>query len=233
MRHRVAHRKLGRVTEHRISLLRNQAQALLRHERIQTTVPKARELRPFVERSITIAKRGLAAGQAPADAARAPSRRPRHRRRDHRHEAVRDDRAALRGAAGRLHTAAEGRAAARRQRRRRADRARRQRVQPEPRDRERRSSRGQAPASAAASARRPAASGAMPRATAAAADSDAPKKTRTPRKKKDSEVARPRLQPGPTARSATSSTPVSPLDPARSALAWATIFACRCDGTSS
>jgi large subunit ribosomal protein L17 len=63
MRHRVAHRKLGRVTEHRISLLRNQAQALLRHERIQTTVPKARELRPFVERLITIAKRGLAAGQ--------------------------------------------------------------------------------------------------------------------------------------------------------------------------
>jgi large subunit ribosomal protein L17 len=63
MRHRVAHRKLGRVTEHRISLLRNQASALLQHERIQTTVPKARELRPFVERLITIAKRGLAAGQ--------------------------------------------------------------------------------------------------------------------------------------------------------------------------
>lgn len=63
MRHRVAHRKLGRVTEHRIALLRNQAQALLRHERIETTVPKARELRPFVERLITIAKRGLASGE--------------------------------------------------------------------------------------------------------------------------------------------------------------------------
>jgi large subunit ribosomal protein L17 len=62
MRHRVAHRKLGRVTEHRIALLRNQAQALIRHERIETTVPKAKELRPFVERLITIAKRGLAAG---------------------------------------------------------------------------------------------------------------------------------------------------------------------------
>src|SRR5690349_19360629 len=59
MRHRVAHRKLGRVTEHRLALLRNQATALLRHERIETTVPKARELRPFVERLITIAKRGL------------------------------------------------------------------------------------------------------------------------------------------------------------------------------
>src|SRR6188508_3579650 len=64
MRHRVAHRKLGRVTEHRIALLRNQATALLRHEHLTTTVPKAKELRPFVERIITVAKRGLAAGEA-------------------------------------------------------------------------------------------------------------------------------------------------------------------------
>jgi large subunit ribosomal protein L17 len=62
MRHRVAHRKLGRVTEHRIALLRSQAEALIRHERIETTVPKAKELRPFVERLITVAKRGLAEG---------------------------------------------------------------------------------------------------------------------------------------------------------------------------
>src|ERR671933_1660553 len=62
MRHNVAHRKLGRVTEHRLSMLRNQATALLRHERIETTVPKAKELRPFVERLITIAKRGVASG---------------------------------------------------------------------------------------------------------------------------------------------------------------------------
>ncbi len=64
MRHRVGQRKLGRVTEHRIALLRNQAQALLRYERIETTVPKAKELRPFVERIITIAKRGLAGDAA-------------------------------------------------------------------------------------------------------------------------------------------------------------------------
>jgi large subunit ribosomal protein L17 len=64
MRHNVAHRKLGRVTEHRLALLRNQAIALLRHERIQTTIPKAKELRPFVERLITIAKRGVASGDA-------------------------------------------------------------------------------------------------------------------------------------------------------------------------
>ena len=68
MRHRVAHRKLGRISEHRTALLRNQAEALLRHERINTTVAKAKELRPFVERLITVAKRGLAEG---ADSSRA------------------------------------------------------------------------------------------------------------------------------------------------------------------
>jgi len=64
MRHNVAHRKLGRVTEHRLALLRNQAMALLRHERIETTMPKAKELRPFVERLITVAIRGVAAGDS-------------------------------------------------------------------------------------------------------------------------------------------------------------------------
>src|SRR6202022_3299769 len=66
MRHRVAHRKLGRVTEHRIAMLRNQASALLRHEHLTTTVPRAKELRPFVERLITIAKRGLVDGSVNA-----------------------------------------------------------------------------------------------------------------------------------------------------------------------
>jgi large subunit ribosomal protein L17 len=65
MRHRVAHRKLGRVTEHRIAMLRNQATALLRNEHLTTTVPRAKELRPFVERLITVAKRGLADGATP------------------------------------------------------------------------------------------------------------------------------------------------------------------------
>jgi len=64
MRHNVAHRKLGRVTEHRIALLRNQAMALIRHEHIETTMPKAKELRPFVERLITIARRGVASAEA-------------------------------------------------------------------------------------------------------------------------------------------------------------------------
>ena len=58
MRHRVGHRKLGRVTEHRIAMLRNQAHALLLNERIETTMPRAKELRPFVEKLITRARSG-------------------------------------------------------------------------------------------------------------------------------------------------------------------------------
>ena len=57
MRHRVAHRKLGRTTPHRRALLRNLATALFDKERIRTTLPKAKELRPFAERLITLAKR--------------------------------------------------------------------------------------------------------------------------------------------------------------------------------
>jgi large subunit ribosomal protein L17 len=57
MRHRVAHRKLGRITPHRIALLRNLATALFERERIRTTLSKAKELRPFAERLITLAKR--------------------------------------------------------------------------------------------------------------------------------------------------------------------------------
>ena len=57
MRHNVAHRKLGRVTPHRIALLRNLATALFERERIRTTLPKAKELRPFAETLITLAKR--------------------------------------------------------------------------------------------------------------------------------------------------------------------------------
>ena len=56
MRHRVAHRKLGRTTSHRTALLRNLATALFERERIRTTLPKAKELRPFAEKLITLAK---------------------------------------------------------------------------------------------------------------------------------------------------------------------------------
>src|SRR5437773_7046751 len=59
MRHRKAHRKLGRTTEHRMSMLRNLATSLInsREDRIVTTMPKAKELRPFVERAITLSRR--------------------------------------------------------------------------------------------------------------------------------------------------------------------------------
>lgn len=59
MRHKKAHRKLGRTTEHRISLLRNLATSLINADKeyIVTTVHKAKELRPFVEKVITLARR--------------------------------------------------------------------------------------------------------------------------------------------------------------------------------
>jgi len=59
MRHLKAHRKLGRTSEHRNSMLRNLATSLInsREERIVTTLPKAKELRPFVERAITLSRR--------------------------------------------------------------------------------------------------------------------------------------------------------------------------------
>ncbi|WP_118856248.1 50S ribosomal protein L17 [Sphingomonas mesophila] len=58
MRHRVGHRKLQRTAAHRTALLRNMAAALIKHEQITTTLAKARELRPYTEKLITLAKRG-------------------------------------------------------------------------------------------------------------------------------------------------------------------------------
>jgi large subunit ribosomal protein L17 len=58
MRHRKAGRKLGRNASHRLALMRNLSRALVEHERIITTVEKAKELRPFIEKLITLAKKG-------------------------------------------------------------------------------------------------------------------------------------------------------------------------------
>ena len=58
MRHGVAGRKLGVTTSHRFAMFRNMAHALIKHEQITTTLPKAKELRPFVEKLVTLAKRG-------------------------------------------------------------------------------------------------------------------------------------------------------------------------------
>jgi large subunit ribosomal protein L17 len=58
MRHRVGGRKLQRTSSHRTALFRNQAAALIKHEQITTTLAKAKELRPYVEKLVTLAKKG-------------------------------------------------------------------------------------------------------------------------------------------------------------------------------
>jgi large subunit ribosomal protein L17 len=58
MRHRVGGRKLQRTSAHRIALFRNMSAALIKHEQITTTLAKAKELRPYVEKLITLAKKG-------------------------------------------------------------------------------------------------------------------------------------------------------------------------------
>jgi len=63
MRHRLAHRRLSRNSKHLKALLRNLATDLLDHEHLVTTVPKAKEVRPIVERLITVAKRGVKADE--------------------------------------------------------------------------------------------------------------------------------------------------------------------------
>ena len=74
MRHRMAGRKLNRDSSHRKAMLQNMAVALLKHEQIKTTLPKAKELRRYVEKIITLGKRGTlharrqAAGKLPEGA---------------------------------------------------------------------------------------------------------------------------------------------------------------------
>ncbi|MBI1256737.1 MAG: 50S ribosomal protein L17 [Chloroflexi bacterium] len=58
MKHRIKQRKLNRTSQHRKAMLANMAAALVKHEQIVTTLPKAKELRPFVEKLITLGKKG-------------------------------------------------------------------------------------------------------------------------------------------------------------------------------
>jgi large subunit ribosomal protein L17 len=58
MRHRISGRKLNRTSSHRKAMFANMAAALVKHEQIKTTLPKAKELRPFVEKLVTLGKRG-------------------------------------------------------------------------------------------------------------------------------------------------------------------------------
>ena len=68
MRHGNAHRKLGRTTTHRLAMFRNMAASLIKHEQITTTLPKAREIRPYVEKLVTLAKHGGLSNRRLADA---------------------------------------------------------------------------------------------------------------------------------------------------------------------
>jgi large subunit ribosomal protein L17 len=58
MKHGVKQRKLGKTSTHRLAMLANMAASLVKHEQIKTTLPKAKELRPFLEKLITLAKKG-------------------------------------------------------------------------------------------------------------------------------------------------------------------------------
>jgi large subunit ribosomal protein L17 len=58
MRHGKAHRKFNRTAEHRKAMFENMAASLIKHEQIVTTLPKAKDLRPFVEKLVTLGKRG-------------------------------------------------------------------------------------------------------------------------------------------------------------------------------
>ena len=68
MRHGKAHRKLGRTTSHRLAMFKNMAASLIKHEQITTTLPKAREIRPYVEKLVTLAKVGGLSNRRLADA---------------------------------------------------------------------------------------------------------------------------------------------------------------------
>ena len=68
MRHKIGGRKLQRTSSHRRALLRNMAASLIKHEQITTTTAKARELRPYVEKLITLGKRGGLSNRRLADA---------------------------------------------------------------------------------------------------------------------------------------------------------------------
>ena len=67
MRHGKVYRKLNRTAEHRKAMFANMAAALIKHEQIVTTLPKAKELRPIVEKLVTLGKKGELARAPPGD----------------------------------------------------------------------------------------------------------------------------------------------------------------------
>ena len=110
MRHRVGHRKLQRTSSHRAAMFRNMAAALIKHEQITTTTAKAKELRPYVEKLVTLAKKGGLSNRRLAHARLMDDTQL--------HEAVRRHRPALRRAQRRLYPHHQGRHPRHRTRRR-------------------------------------------------------------------------------------------------------------------
>ena len=119
MYHGRAKRRFNRTAEHRKAMFANMAQALIKHEQITTTLPKAKDLRPVVEKLVTLGKRGDLHARRHGDLA--PARRRSGQ------EADRRAGAALQGAQRRLYADHEGRISPRRQRRHGGDRIRRSR----------------------------------------------------------------------------------------------------------
>ena len=117
MRHRMKGRALSRTPSHRKATLRNMATSLIRHERIETTTAKAKELRPFVERLITLGKQGDFACPAPRGKVDLGSTGPR--------QALRRHRSTLPRTARGIHAHSKAWESARRCRRDGADRTRR------------------------------------------------------------------------------------------------------------
>ncbi len=99
MRHRNGPRKLNRTSSHRLAMLRNMCNSLIKHEAIKTTLPKAKELRSVVEPLITLGKEPTLANRRLAF--------DRTRDRDVRRQALQRTRPALQGSPGRLHACAE------------------------------------------------------------------------------------------------------------------------------
>ena len=122
MRHRAKGRQLSRTASHRRALLRNMAASLFEHEGINTTVAKAKELRPYAEKLVTLARRG------DLHAIRQVEQKiPEPRSAD---QAVQDHRPAIRVAAGWLHPDPQAGTSSRRWRRDGADRAARRVIRP-------------------------------------------------------------------------------------------------------
>ena len=76
MRHGIAHRKLNRTSSHRKAMFANMAASLIKHEQIVTTLPKAKEMKPIMDKLVTLAKKGRSRLSPPRDCESSATRTP-------------------------------------------------------------------------------------------------------------------------------------------------------------